>query len=119
MGYDLGPGCQAIPSLPESSATFRTQVKLGGYFWDSGNQVTRVAIEFQHDGKLWVSDTATGRMFLFDTAGKLVNWFMYRADTYVAAVDQTSSSSATRVFSEYLEFSIDHSSPSSFNWSLV
>lgn len=100
-GYANGPSILA----PANQPGFRDRVKLGALWYDKQNRATNATVAFQPDGKLWVSDTTTGRMLRFTTNGGCDAWFMFVPHTYVASADPNAPH---RVFNEYLEFRIDY-----------
>jgi hypothetical protein len=125
-GYNNGP---AVPQpTGTGDATFKTKVKLGGYIYDIDPLDTadppqnplmvrqnRATVCFQADGSLWVQDTATSRMLLFGSSGNYLNEIMYLPQSYRVAVDPNDTS---RVFSYFLEFSVDYAKPLRASWRL-
>lgn len=76
-------------------------------------------LAFQPDGKLWVGDVGNSRALRFDTTGAVDARIQYVPAFYYAKVDQNDS---TRVFANFLEFSVDYSKPLAANngsWTLV
>ncbi|MFD2826831.1 hypothetical protein ACFSYG_10115 [Leeuwenhoekiella polynyae] len=68
---------------------------------------------YQDDGKLWVGDTGNYRSLRFNTDYTLDDFIMYQCWIRSMGVDR---SNPTRVFANYLEFSVDIEKG---NWKLV
>ncbi|MBG9377063.1 hypothetical protein I5907_12535 [Panacibacter sp. DH6] len=76
-------------------------------------------IAFEKDGSFWVEDSGNDRVQHFSASRKWIDRIMYRSISYSMFVDHNQPS---RVFSDYLEFSIDYTKPLSANngsWTLV
>ncbi len=86
-----------------------TNDKFG--FWFHGAPLGYIAAD--PNGGFWVSDTATFRNLHFDHNRNYVEMFSYLPATYYTTVDKTDT---TRVFDEFIEFSIDYSVPNVLSW---
>jgi hypothetical protein len=81
-----------------------------------GHERTTLAVDDTH--ALWVLDTATNRMLKFGANGSLADQVDYLPCTYTTSTDV---GSPTRVFANFLEFSVDYSKSLSdpASWTLV
>lgn len=112
-GYDFGP---AVPRPSGAGdASFKSAVKLNSLYYDGATADNRAVVGYQPDGKLWIADAVTSRMLLFDTDRKYLTQIMYAAQSYRASADPNAPS---RVFSQFLEFDVDYSRPTSDGWKL-
>jgi sugar lactone lactonase YvrE len=78
----------------------------------------RTAVEVDADGAVWVVDTCNNRLVRFNSQGLMVNQIGYLPVVYLATVD---GGNPTRVFANFLEFSVDYSKPLTDpkSWQLV
>ncbi len=108
--------------------------KHGGYFVDPTVSVDKfyftdkrpaqigtlqTFIAFEPNGTFWVEDAGNCRALHYTADRKLVNQIMYLPSFYSCVVDLNSPS---RVFADYLEFSVDYSKallPKNDSWKLV
>ena len=119
-GYSSGAPRSPDVTQP-NAANFAANVKLGAYYYDKNPiddllpdvKITRTALTYQDDGKLWICDTVTGRAFRLDPANayNVDAWFMYMPRTYCSSVDPNSPNTAKRVFNQFVEFEVDQSNP--------
>jgi FlgD Ig-like domain len=73
-------------------------------------------IAFQPDGSFWVGDPGNARNLHFAASRRYLDQIMYLPKSYVVAVDPADP---TRVFNQYLEFTVDYSKPLRNSWRLV
>jgi hypothetical protein len=118
-GYANGP---SVPFPVTGDTNFAKRVKLGGYYLDKvpgfgANMfaIPRATVCYQADGKLWVSDSATARMLLFNSDGSLETYIESVPHSYRTSVDP---SNVSRVFANFLEFRVDYSQPIKTGWVL-
>src|SRR5205085_6438441 len=107
----------SVPALSTDS-DFKNRVKLSPYYYssDDGTRIHRAALCFEPNGKLWIGDTATGRMLRFNENGTNAIYdtnFMFVPHTYRVSVDPNNQQ---RVFNEYLEFIVDYNQPITNGW---
>ncbi len=103
--------------------------KAGGYFTDAtvtdekfyfndaiGKRLTFIA--YQDDGSFWVGDPGNLRVQHYSADNHFINRIMSLGATYSTWVDKNN---ITRLWADYLEFSIDYDSPLSgkSGWKLV
>jgi arabinan endo-1,5-alpha-L-arabinosidase len=111
---------------PASGDVVRTIGKAGGYTADTGPTVTADLLGFgafpyvagDDAGRTWVSDQFNHRTLILDGTGARVDDVMFISVSYVSA---TPYGSPTRVFSNFLEFSVDYSLPlgAPGSWTLI
>ena len=126
-----GGTCQQVKFFNNSTGVVTGSFGVaGGYFTDAtvtdnkfyfndvrGNRSTFLA--YQPDGSFWVNDPGNFRTQHYSAAGSFINRIMSIGAVYSMGVDKGNIS---RVFAEYLEFSIDYSVQAlsgSSGWSLV
>ena len=68
-----------------------------------------------NDHTFWFGDTGNNRSLHFNFKQKLLEQIAYQPTNYSCSVDVNN---ASRVFSEYLEFKVDYSKPTSQSWQL-
>jgi len=76
-------------------------------------------LAYQPDGNFWVGDMGNYRSQRYDSSRNFVDRIQYMPAFYSAYVDQNDR---TRVFADFLEFSIDYSrtlAPNNGSWTLV
>ena len=66
------------------------------------------ALACQDDGSFWVGDPGNMRVLRFSATRSYLNQVMYLPHSYCSAVDLNNP---TRVFSNFMEFSVDYSKP--------
>ena len=109
------------PAVTNDKFFFRntSSLTLGNDSFSSGGEWAYLA--YQPDGKLWVGDPGNSRTLRFDTDRSFVDriQFVPGPGFYSARVDQNDP---TRVFAQFLEFSVDYSkplAPGNGSWTLV
>ena len=123
-----GLGSEQIKAFNHTGSPLWTYGLAGGYqtygaavntnkFWfDDGQGDASTFLAFAPDGSFWVGDGGNHRSLHFLGAGNYLEQIMYQPHSYSANVDQTDPS---RVFNQFLEFSVDYSKPLSQAWTLV
>ncbi len=89
------------------------------YFSDSVTMLSKPFIAFQEDSSFWLGDVGNERVQHYSPNGTFINRIMCLPHSYSTVVDRNNP---TRVFNEYLEFSIDYSKPmgsDNGSWTLV
>ena len=84
------------------------------WFFDGENEATFLC--FAPDGSFWVGDEGNHRCLHFSSTLNYIEQIMYQPHSYMACVDQNNPS---RVFSQFLEFSVDYTKPLPQAWTLV
>jgi hypothetical protein len=85
-------------------------------FWFSNGQFDDTFLCFDEDGSFWVGDGANNRYLHFSAQRTYLEQIMYQPHSYMACVDQNNP---TRVFNQFLEFSVDYTKPLAQSWTLV
>ncbi len=88
------------------------------YFDDPSGLTSQSGIAFQTDGSMWVIDGGNYRIQRLSPSLQFLDRIMYIQHFYSMAVDRNSP---TRVFADYLEFSVDYSkvlAPNNGSWVL-
>lgn len=76
------------------------------FLHSTGMEQTAIAVDADH--ALWVVDTCSSRILKLDASGQLLDQIAYRPASYNAQVDTQVPS---RVFSNFLEYRVNHSLP--------
>ena len=122
-----GGASQQVKAFNSTGASLWTYGQAGGYqangpavttnkFWFNNGQGDGTFLSFAPDGSFWVGDGGNDRSLHFSSAGGYLEQIMYQPHSYVAAVDQNNPS---RVFNQFLEFSVDYTKPLQQGWALV
>jgi hypothetical protein len=88
------------------------------YFSDTVTMLSKPFIAFQPDSSFWVGDVGNERVQHYNAGTVFIDRIMSLPHSYSVAVDRND---ATRVFNEYLEFSVDYSralGPGNGSWTL-
>lgn len=122
---------QQVRAFDTNGASLWTYGLAGGYqtngpavannkFWfilDSDTITTpSTFISFVPDGSFWVGDGGNHRAMHFAADRTYIDQIMYQGHTYASCVDY---SNPTRVFNQWLEYSVDYTKPLSNAWVLV
>jgi len=107
------------PTVTNDKFFFRnlSQITLGGDSFSPDGDWAYLA--FQPDGKLWVGDPGNGRVLRFAANGPFIDRIQFARGFYNARVDVNNT---TRVFADFLEYSVDYSkglAPNNGSWTLV
>jgi hypothetical protein len=87
------------------------------FYSDTGNSSGGGSfITFAADGTFWVGDYGDHRVMHFSVPGNYIEQIMYQPFSYATAVDPNNPS---RVFNQFLEFSVDYTKPPQQSWTLV
>jgi hypothetical protein len=126
---NIGGGSQQIKAFNNAGEALWTYGLLGGYpgngpavttnkfmFCDEAQNMESTFIAFAQDGSFWVGDGGNHRAMHFAGQGNYIEQIMYQPHSYRTCVDQNNPS---RVFNQFLEFSVDYSKPLSNGWTLV
>lgn len=127
-----GGSSQQLKAFDPSGSALWTYGQEGGYdahgpdvttdkfFFETRNDKrfwhARTFVTFSPDGRLWVGDTSNNRVLIFDAKMQYSDQIAYFPHSYSSAVDLNDSS---RVFGNWLEFSVDYSKPIEKSWKLV
>lgn len=133
-----GGSSQQVKAFDRSGNLRWTYGQLGGYASDPAVSPTKLwfrgaklenslptvteytALAVLPDGSFWIGDTAQSRLLHIGPTRKYVGQILYRPRSYSAQVDPNNPS---RVFSNFLEYSVDTSSPlnpgEGRSWTLV
>jgi FlgD Ig-like domain len=122
-----GGSSQQIKAFNDSGSALWTYGLSGGYltngpavstnkFWFSYEGVDQTFLTYAPDGSFWVGDEANHRAMHFDANRNYLEQIMYQPYSYIACTDQNNTS---RVFNQFLEFSVDYTKPLSQAWTLV
>jgi hypothetical protein len=120
---DAGSSMQ-VKAFNSSGSSLWTYGLAGGYqtngvavqtnkFWFAG---TQTYLCFEPDGSFWVGDNGNFRNLHFDVNHNYIEQIMLQPYTYLTSFDGNNPS---RVFDEFLEFSVDYSKPLATSWKLV
>jgi hypothetical protein len=126
---DGGTSQQLKAYSNSTGASSWTYGQIGGYardpsvtndkFFFSDMDGARAFINFAQDGSFWVGDPGNTRMQHFSSIRTYIERIMFLPHAYSSVVDQNNS---TRVFADFLEFSVDYSKtlgPNNGSWTLV
>jgi hypothetical protein len=121
-----GGGSQQVKAFDSTGTPLWTYGLAGGYqangvavttnkFWfdDAGHEGAFVC--FATDGSFWVGDGGNHRSLHFSAAREYVEQIMFQPHSWMACVDQNNPS---RVFNQFLEFSVDYTKPLQQGWTL-
>ncbi|MCX6214526.1 RICIN domain-containing protein [Spirosoma sp.] len=89
------------------------------YFSDISGTINDTFVAFQADGSFWVGDSGNYRAQHYSASRTFIDRIQYMQNNYSCYVDQNNPS---RVFAQFLEFSVDYSKPLAANngsWTLV
>ncbi len=122
-----GGASQQLKAFDSTGAGLWTYGLEGGYqsngvavstnkFWFFDGENDGTFLCFAPDGSFWVGDAGNHRSLHFSAALNYLEQIMYQPHSYVACVDQNNSS---RVFNQFLEFSVDYTKPLPQAWTLV
>jgi hypothetical protein len=122
-----GGSSQQVKAFDNSGNSLWTYGWAGGYaingvavqtnkFWFNDGETDATFLCFAADGSFWVGDGGNYRALHFSANRNYLEQIMYQPHSYVACVDQNNPS---RVFNQFLEFSVDYSKPLSQAWTLV
>ena len=122
-----GGGSQQLKAFSNTAAALWTYGLPGGYqangvavatnkFWFNNGQKDATFLCFAPDGSFWVGDPANNRSLHFSAARAYLEQIMYQPLSFRASVDQSNPS---RVFNQFLEFSVDYTQPLARSWTLV
>ena len=122
-----GGSSQQIKAFDHTGTSIWTYGQAGGYpsngvavatdkFWFSYEGVHQTFLTFAPDGSFWVGDLENHRVLHYSAAREYIEQIMYQPHSYKTAVDQNN---CTRVFNQFLEFSVDYTQPLSQAWKLV
>jgi len=78
------------------------------FYFKDVNGLVFTFIAYQPDGSFWIGDTGNCRVQHYAADRTFINRIMYLPRTYSAGVD---SNNPSRVFANYLEFSVDYTKP--------
>lgn len=84
-------------------------------FLDSGGS-PRGSVAFASDGSFWLSDAGNRRLIHYKADRTYIEEIMFQNASYSTSVD---ANNPTRVFSDFLEFSVDYAKPLAQGWKLV
>lgn len=115
---------EQLEAFDEMGRPLWTLGRKGGYrsggpsvthdrFWLSGGPDY---IAFQSDGSFWLGDPGNSRNLHFSAARRYLGEIRYLPHSYICAVD---ANDPGRVFSNFLEFSVDYARPLRDSWRLV
>lgn len=82
----------------------------------TGERHEQTVLGVQPDGAFWVGDTGLSRVLKFGADREYLDQIQFLPINYNVAVDRTDPA---RVFSRYLEYSVDYSKPLDRGWQLV
>jgi len=122
-----GGSSQQVKAFDRSGTPLWTYGLAGGYqtngvgvatnkFWFYDGDEDGTFLCFAPDGSFWVGDGANYRSLHFSAACEYLEQVMYQPHSYSASVDRNNPS---RVFNQFLEFSVDYTKPLSQAWTLV
>ncbi len=122
-----GGASQQVKAFDHTGTPLWTYGLAGGYqtngaavstnkFWFDDGESAETFLCFAPDGSYWVGDGGNYRSLHFSAAGAYLEQIMYQPHSYVACVDQNNP---TRVFNQFLEFSVDYTKPLPQAWTLV
>jgi hypothetical protein len=122
-----GGGSQQVKAFNSAGTPLWTYGLLGGYqsngvavatnkFWFSYEGVAQTFLCFAPDGSFWVGDEENHRAMHFSLAQTYIEQIMYQPYSYRVSVDQNNLS---RVFNQFLEFSVNYTNPLPQSWTLV
>jgi len=122
-----GGGSQQVKAFDGTGTPLWNYGLAGGYqangvavttnkFWfdNAGTEGTFVC--FAPDGSFWVGDGGNHRSLHFSAAREYIEQIMFQPHSWMACVDQNNPS---RVFNQFLEFSVDYTKPLQQAWTLV
>ena len=118
---------QQVKAFDSTGASNWTYGLPGGYqcngvavapnkFWFTDGENDETFLCFAPDSSFWVGDGGNHRSMHFSNDCSYIEQIMYQPHSYVASVDQNNPS---RVFNQFLEFSVDYTKPLSNAWTLV
>ncbi len=122
-----GGSSQQVKAFNSAGASIWTYGLAGGYqtngatvannkFWFSNGLNDETFLCFAPDGSFWVGDGGNHRSLHFSGALTYIEQIMYQPHSYKTCVDQNNPS---RIFNEFLEFSVDYTKPLPQGWTLV
>lgn len=122
-----GGNSQQVKAFNSNGTALWTYGLAGGYqtngvavatnkFWFYNGINEDTFLSFAPDGSFWVGDGGNHRALHFSAKLNYIEQVMYQPHSYVACVDQNNSA---RVFSQFLEFSVDYTKPLLQAWTLV
>jgi hypothetical protein len=126
-----GGSSQQVKAFSTNGTLLWTYGLAGGYqtngpavqtnkFWfafiDDKANPPQAFLCFAPDGSFWVGDTGNYRALHFDANRNYLEQIMYQPHAYTAYADPNNPS---RVFDQFLEFSVDYAKPLQQSWTLV
>jgi hypothetical protein len=122
-----GGSSQQLKAFSSAGASLWTYGLAGGYqsngpavttnkFWFYDGEEDGTFLCFAPDGSFWVGDGGNHRSLHFSGALDYLEQIMNQPHSYMTCVDQNNSS---RVFNQFLEFSVDYTKPLPQAWTLV
>lgn len=122
-----GGTSQQVKTYDASGNPLQTYGLAGGYaangpdvqnnkFQFSYQGIDRAFINIAPDGTVWLGDSGNHRVLHFTSTGQYIDQIMTQPAVLSASASITEP---TRVFSDYLEFTIDYSIPLKDGWSLA
>ena len=122
-----GGTSQQLKAFDRSGNALWTYGLPGGYptngiavttnkFWFFDGENDGAFLCFAPDGSFWVGDGGNNRSLHFSSELRYLEQIMYQPFTRLSSVDKNHPS---RVFNQFLEFSVDYSQPLAQSWKLV
>jgi hypothetical protein len=122
-----GGSSQQVKAFNSAGTLLWTYGLPGGYpsngvavatnkFWFSYEGVDQTFLCIAPDGSFWVGDEESHRTLHISGTGNYIEQIMYQPHSYACCACQGNTS---RVFNEFLEFSVNYNNPLSNGWTLV
>jgi hypothetical protein len=122
-----GGASQQVKAFSGSGSSLWTYGLAGGYqsngpsvatnkFWFYNGQAEATFLCFAPDGSFWIGDGGNHRVLHFQDQGNYIDEIMWQPTSYKTCVDQNNPS---RVFNQFLEFSVDYTKPLQQSWTLI
>lgn len=122
-----GGTSQQVKAYNSTGGSLWTYGTAGGYalnggaaannkFWFSDGSKEDTFVSVAPDGSFWVGDGGNKRNLHFSASRAYIDQIAYVPHAYTSSVDRNAPQ---RVFSEFLEFSVNYSQPAGTGWTLV
>jgi hypothetical protein len=114
--YDHSGNALWTYGLPGGYPTNGVAVATNKFWFRNDSEGDGTFLCFAPDGSFWVGDGANDRSLHFSASLNYLEQIMYQPHSYVACADLSNPS---RVFDQFLEFSVDYTKPLPQAWTLV